>query len=92
MKTYLPCDERGATVPAMPQVTIYLDKKTALRVAASARREKVPVSRWIRRRIEHGDSRVWPEGFFERTYGSVRDAGFKRPAQGKVSPVEPLRP
>ncbi len=76
----------------MPQVTIYLDKKTALRVAASARQEKVPVSRWIRRRIEHGDSRVWPEGFFERTYGSVRDAGFKRPAQGKLSPVEPLRP
>ena len=76
----------------MPQVTIYLDKKTASRVAASARREKMPVSRWIRHRIEHGDRNVWPEGFFDRTFGSIRDEGFKRPAQGKDTPVEPLRP
>ena len=65
----------------MPQITIYLDKLTASRVAASARREKMPVSRWIRHRIAHGDGRVWPEGYFERTYGSVRDASFKRPKQ-----------
>lgn len=52
----------------------------------------MPVSRWIRHCIAHGDGRVWPEGYFERTYGSVRDAAFKRPAQGKISPVEALCP
>ena len=76
----------------MPQITIYLDQQTAARVAVSAQREKMPVSKWIRRRIEHGDNRVWPEGFFERTYGSVTDPGFKRPPQGKLVPVRPIRP
>ena len=76
----------------MPQITIYLDKQTAARVAASARREQVPVSRWIRRRIEHGDSHVWPEGYFARTFGCIRDPKFKRPTQGRSEPVEPLRP
>ncbi|MBL9188050.1 MAG: hypothetical protein JNK23_11260 [Opitutaceae bacterium] len=65
----------------MPQVAIYLDKKTAARVEASARREKMPVSRWIRHRIKDGYRSVWPEGFFDRTFGSVRDASFKRPKQ-----------
>jgi hypothetical protein len=64
VKTYLPHPVLAARHPSMPQVTIDLDKKTAQRVVASARREKVPVSRWIRRRIEHGNSRVWPEGGF----------------------------
>ena len=76
----------------MPQITIYLDKRTAAHVAASARRERVPVSRWIRRRIEHGDSQVWPEGYFERTYGCIKDPKFKRPPQGRLEPVEPVRP
>lgn len=76
----------------MPQITIYLDEKTATRVAASARREKMPVSRWIRHRIAEGDRSAWPEGFIDRTFGSIRDPGFKRPAQGKISPIEPLRP
>ncbi len=76
----------------MPQITIYLDEKTASRVAASARREKIPVSRWIRHQITANDRSVWPEGFIEGTFGSVRDPEFKRPAQGKVSPIEPLRP
>ena len=92
MKTYLSRLAGARNFPAMPQITIYLDKKTAARVAASARREKLPVSKWIRHRIEHGDSRVWPEGFFERTYGSVTDARFRRPPQGKLARVEPIRP
>jgi hypothetical protein len=76
----------------MPQITIYLDEKTAARVAASAKRERLPVSKWIRRQIEHGDRHVWPAGYFERTYGCIVDPKFRRPPQGKLGPVEPVNP
>jgi hypothetical protein len=88
----LPGGTGARIIPDMPQITIYLDKQTAARVTASARREKLPVSKWIRRRIEHGDSHVWPVGYFERTYGCIKDPKFKRPAQGRLKPVESLIP
>ena len=40
----------------------------------------------------NGDSpetRGWPSGYFERTYGSIKDETFVRPPQGELpKPVE----
>ena len=74
---------------AMPQITIHLDEKNATGVAASAKRERLPVSKRVGRRVEHRYRHVWPEGYFERTYGCIKDPKFKRPPQGrlKLSPA-----
>ena len=32
----------------------------------------------------------WPEGYFERTYGSISDESFVAPPRPAANPVEPL--
>jgi len=44
----------------MGQVTIYLDDETEKRARASARAERVPLSRWVAKRIERRSRGEWP--------------------------------
>jgi hypothetical protein len=36
------------------------------------------------------EKRGWPEGYFERTYGSITDESFVAPPRLPADPVEPL--
>ncbi len=64
----------------MSQLTIYLDKDTAKRLAEAARRDGVSVSRWARDHLKSALDRGWPREFFE-LFGSITDEAFQRPDQ-----------
>lgn len=64
----------------MSQLTIYLPDSELREVKRVARRRKMSVSEWVRRKIGAGKGTLWPEGYLA-VIGSVRDATLKRPPQ-----------
>jgi hypothetical protein len=64
----------------MAQLSLYLDKHTLAKLEKAARREKLSLSKWVRRLITGRVSDEWPEGY-SRLFGSVRDRTFVRHAQ-----------
>jgi hypothetical protein len=46
-------------VKAMPQLSLYLDKETLKKIESAAKKEKVPVSQWVRDRINQSFRREW---------------------------------
>jgi hypothetical protein len=71
----------------MPQVTIYLDKKTEQKARSSARRAGKSLSGWLRAVIEMAPEGEW-SGNFERLFGSIDDQHFVPPERPKPEPVE----
>jgi hypothetical protein len=56
----------------MPQVTIYLDSETELRLRTAAERAGISRSRWVAELIRGKTARTWPETVRELA-GSWRD-------------------
>ena len=68
----------------MPQLNVYLDKKTMEKVKDAAGMENSSVSKWVRTKLDHALKGDWPEGYFE-VFGSLADVDLKRPDQGKLA-------
>ena len=68
----------------MAQLTIYLDRDTAEKVEAAARREGASLSRWARKHLSAAAATSdWPEGywkFFEDIEEEV-DESFREPEE-----------
>jgi hypothetical protein len=64
----------------MSQMTIYLDDASIKAIKRSARRERVSVSNWARRRLSESVRDAWPEGYFS-LFGALRDSDLARPSQ-----------
>jgi hypothetical protein len=65
----------------MSQLTIYLDEAAMRDVKKSARREKVSVSLWARRRLCEAIRHAWPPDYFS-LFGALKDSHLARPPQG----------
>ena len=64
----------------MSQMTIYLDEASARAIKRSAKRERVAVSNWARRRLCEAVRDTWPNDFFA-VFGALRDSDLERPSQ-----------
>jgi hypothetical protein len=63
----------------MPQISLYVDKETMRKITSSARREKKSVSSWVRERVVRESRSQWPEGYFERVFGFLKDSDLEVP-------------
>ena len=61
----------------MPQLSVYLDDRTAAQVKESACINNTSVSRLITNALDKYMSTQWPEGF-ENLFGSISDETFQR--------------
>ena len=71
----------------MPQVTVYLDKRTEQKARSAAKRAGKSLSGWLRVVIQLAPEGEWP-GDFERLFGSIGDERFVAPGRPKPEPVE----
>jgi len=65
----------------MPQISLYVDKKTLKKVNKAASLSKTSVSDWVSRKIKHSLKTEWPEGYF-LLFGAIKDSSFKRYESG----------
>lgn len=61
----------------MPQISLYVDKKTLKKVNKAASLSKTSVSEWVSRKIKHSLKTDWPDGYFS-LFGSIKDRSFKK--------------
>jgi hypothetical protein len=66
----------------MPQVTVYLDKRTEQKARSAAKRAGKSLSGWLRAVIELAPEGEWPSDF-ERLFGSISDERFVVPERPK---------
>jgi hypothetical protein len=71
----------------MPQVTVYLDKRTEQKARSAAKRAGKSLSGWLRAVIELAPEGEWPSDF-ERLFGSINDERFVVPERPKPEPFE----
>ncbi len=74
----------------MSQLTIYLDEASMKDVRRSAKREKVSVSLWARKRLSEAIRHTWPRDYFE-LFGALRDSDLARPPQGDLTADSPRK-
>lgn len=67
----------------MPQISLYVDKKTLEKVSKAASLSKTSVSDWVAQKIKQSLKTSWPEGFFT-LFGRLKDDTFKRPPQKSI--------
>ncbi len=65
----------------MGQVTIYLDDQTIREIETAAGREHLSVSRWVKERVKKSLHSEWPSGYFEKTFGALKDIDFAAPSE-----------
>jgi hypothetical protein len=84
-------DERRCIVPRPITVRAHTDKNGALNlnVATDVREADVEVVVVVNP-VPPGNGGGWPEGFLEKTYGSLRDSDLARPAQGPFEARDPV--
>ena len=61
----------------MPQLSVYLDDKTAAQVKENARVGNISVSKLVTNALDKYMSSQWPDGF-ENLFGSLPDETFQR--------------
>lgn len=77
----------------MPQISLYVDKKTMRRITDSAKRERKSVSSWVRDHVMREPRSSWPAGYFENVIGCLKDSDLevpKRPDPRLDAKREPL--
>lgn len=69
----------------MPQLNIYLDRKTERAVKSAAKRNDLSLSKWAREVLMRAaaDGRTWPDGYGD-LLGSVSDDSFRAPEDSDV--------
>ncbi len=55
----------------MPQISLYIDKETLMRVEQAAHKEKVSISKWVGEKLERTVKKGYPEGYFD-LFGSIK--------------------
>ena len=73
----------------MGQMTIYLDDDTIREIEEAAQREKVSISRWVKARVRKSLQGEWPEGYFEKVFGALKEVDLERPEQPPFSVDRP---
>lgn len=60
----------------MPQLSLYLDKKTYNQLQEATKIEKTSISKWVSRKIKSVLQEEWPENYF-KLFGSLTDVSFQ---------------
>jgi hypothetical protein len=66
----------------MPHLDVYVDARTLKKIRAAARKDRVTLSKWVRRALTRAMTNSWPEGYFE-VLGSLAGSDLSRPDQGR---------
>lgn len=59
----------------MPQISLYIDKETLVKVEKAAHREQLSISKWVGKHIKDAVENHYPADFFD-LFGSIRDDSF----------------
>ena len=62
----------------MPQVSLYLNKKTYTKVRRAAEAESVSLSKWVSKKLDQTIAAEWPDGF-NKLFGCIRDDSLNVP-------------
>ncbi len=68
----------------MPQVSLYIDKETLVKIERLARKNHVSISRWVGSNLKRIIKDDYPDDFFN-LFGALTDASFIRPEQSAYS-------
>ncbi len=68
----------------MPQVSLYIDKETLVKIEHLARKNHVSISRWVGNTLRKLIKDEYPDDFFS-LFGALTDASFSRPDQPAFS-------
>ncbi len=63
----------------MPQLHLPVDKETAERLAAEAKRRNLSLSKYLAQLVEAAAPRCWPKGYLDEVVGSCRTLGLAEP-------------
>ncbi|MBN1501037.1 MAG: toxin-antitoxin system, antitoxin component [Spirochaetes bacterium] len=59
----------------MPQISLYIDKETLIKIEKAAQREKISISKWVGKNIKKVINNDYPKGYFD-LFGSISDESF----------------
>ncbi|MBI4767387.1 MAG: toxin-antitoxin system, antitoxin component [Deltaproteobacteria bacterium] len=62
----------------MPQVSLYIDKETLIKVEQLAQKSHTSISKWVGTKLKRLIKDEYPDDFFE-LFGAIQDPSFKRP-------------
>lgn len=62
----------------MPQISLYIDKKTLEKVEKAADSEKMSISGWVRKQLNNTLRSNYPDSF-QNLFGSIKDESFTVP-------------
>jgi hypothetical protein len=62
----------------MPQISLYIDKKTMQKVEKAAKAEKLSISKWVGKQLKKSLKTSYPTDF-ESLFGSITDESFVEP-------------
>jgi len=63
----------------MPQLSLYLDEKTMIKIERLAQSENQSLSSWVRSRLDTSFESAWPAGYFD-LFGSCKKSTLERPS------------
>ncbi|MFB3893117.1 MAG: toxin-antitoxin system, antitoxin component [Phycisphaerae bacterium] len=66
----------------MGHVNLYMDDESIKLLEKAAKREGTSVSKWVQKQIAPALRGGWPEGYWQRVWGSLKDVEIERPPQG----------
>lgn len=72
----------------MPQLHLSVDKETAERLAAEAKRRNLSLSKYLAVLVEAGAPRCWPQGYLDAVLGSCRGLGLAESDDPAIDDIE----
>jgi len=62
----------------MPQISLYIDKDTLLKIEKAAKQENISLSKWVGKNIKRAIQEDYPPKYFE-LFGAIVDESFTVP-------------
>jgi hypothetical protein len=62
----------------MPQISLYIDKDTLLKIEKAAKQENISLSKWVGKNIKKAIQEQYPPKYFE-LFGAIVDEPFTVP-------------
>lgn len=59
----------------MPQLSLYIDDETLLKIETAAKINKTSISKWVSERLRESLANTWPDNYCS-LFGSVEDDSF----------------
>lgn len=60
----------------MPQISLYIDKDTLVKIERAAAKDRISISKWVGRNIKKVINEEYPPAYFD-LFGSITDQSFE---------------